>query len=169
MNEIDVLKSVVSNMNKVNGADVRFYPGSDQDINEYLSASDNNKYPLIYLITPYTLGDGVINSGKMVFIIAVNNRSTSMPNTNRASLTLPILLNIYEDFKKQLKFNSYISLEFENITRTTYFGYKINSNEKNSYKYASSEKHSVIDIWDALRVEIKDIKFNFNQNCIKNE
>jgi hypothetical protein len=155
MNELTILKDVVSQMKQLDGKTVKFYYGTELDINGYLSQSDGNKYPLIYLITPYTLTDGFINDGDLTFVIAIRNMEVSMPNTKRAELTFPILYELYKDFKKKLNFNSFVTIEDDKIRRTTYFGYKINKNEKNE----------TIDIWDALSVRVENIKFKLNSNC----
>jgi len=155
MNELTILRDVVSEMKQLDGKSVKFYYGTEMDINGYLSQSDGNKYPLIYLITPYTLTDGFINDGDLTFIIAIRNMEVSMPNTKRAELTFPILYELYEDFKKRLNFNGFVTIEDDKIRRTTYFGYKINKNEKNE----------TIDIWDALSIRVENIKFKLNSNC----
>jgi hypothetical protein len=155
MNELTILKDVVSEMEQLDGKSVKFYYGTESDINGYLSQSDGNKYPLIYLITPYVLTDGFINDGNLTFVIAIRNMEVSMPNTKRAELTFPILYELYKDFKKKLNFNGFVTIEDDKISRTTYFGYKINKNEKNE----------TIDIWDALSIRVENIKFKLNNNC----
>lgn len=155
MNELLLLKNIVSSMDKIDDKSIKFYYGTEIDINGYLNNSDGNKYPLIYLITPYSLKDGFESTGNLTFVIALRNTNYNMPNTKRAEITFPVLYEIYEDFKKHLNFNNFITINEENIERTTFFGYSIFRNEDNE----------AIDVWDAFKVKINNIKFNFKNNC----
>lgn len=147
-----------------------FFYGTVEDLNAFLKVNKNkNVYPLVYMITPYTITGYNFKTARLSFIIAVNNANINMSNKER----LITVFNKYiyptrDNIIKAINYSGATEIiNIEDITEKLYFRYMVNKEKASSGSNTGNFTGTTIDIWDAIRIELQ-IKFSCNGNVKNN-
>jgi hypothetical protein len=137
----------------------KFHWGDEQELNRYIQVKKENSYPLIWLLPTSERYEGssfqnVIKDCS--FVIATRETRKELFNDQRYIKTFDLVLNPLVDYLVQGLTTSNISDRDEN--------------EFDLFKHpnysAESEENGTIDIWDAIKLDIR-VKFKDNINCLK--
>ena len=135
--------------------DVRFDWGTQKDLNKWLKLNrNNNKYPLIWLLTPVSdTGDEDTIQGDYTLILATLNKDVDMGNRERSRRSFTLVLNpLYNNVIKALEKGSSIDFIGEQ-TKTNFYNYS-----------EDDESHEFTEIWDVIKLELS---IGINKNCLK--
>lgn len=135
------------------------------EVTRNLSAKDggittkNKKYPLIWLVVPYTVVETLIGGGceikGMQIIIATVTKQASTTPDRYATNFIPRLYPIYDELRKQIDKSGYfIDLDFDNVHERVdqpYWDGKENSSSGNLFG----------DFIDAI--QLKNIRLKVNE------
>lgn len=137
----------------------KFHWGDEQELNRYIELQKENSYPLIWLLPSVDNHNGSKYQKldkECSFIIATRETRKELFNDQRYIKSFDLVLNPLADYLVHGLTTSNISERIENDFDLF----------KHPNYSAVSEKNGTIDIWDAIKLDIK-IRFKNNINCLK--
>ena len=142
-------------------ANAKFHWGDENELNRYIQLKKDDSYPLVWLLPS---ADNYSDEGSnnqdvekdCSFIIATRETRKELFNDQRYIKTFDLVLNPLTDYLIQGLTNS-------NITERVGTEFSIYKHPNYS---AESEDNATIDIWDAIKLDIK-VRFKDNIECLK--
>ena len=136
----------------------RFHWGDEKELNRYIQMKKEDSYPLIWLLPSpdiYIGGRLQFVSKECSFVIATRETRTDLFNDQRYTKTFEHVLNpLVNNLVYGLSKSSISEIDGEN-TLSIY---------KHPNYSAESEENGTIDVWDAIKLEVK---IKFRENCLK--
>ena len=139
-----------------------FHWGDELELGKYIKLRDGAAYPLIWLLpgedTYISKGGARYNKVERIcsFVLATRETRKELLNTERYRRSYDIVLNPLLDYLLTCLTKSNIVEQLDNefiVLREPNYS-------------AESEKNATIDIWDAIKFDIK-LRFKDNINCLK--
>lgn len=140
-------------------AKAKFHWGDEKELNRYIQLKKEDSYPLIWLLPSPDIYTGAYYQKvekDCTFIIATREVRKDLFNDQRYIKTFDLVLN-------PLTANLIQGLTSSNISDR--IGSDIEINKYPNYS-ADSENNGTIDLWDAVKLEIK-VLFLDNRPCLK--
>jgi len=147
-------------LNKNTAVKPKFHWGDEMELNRYIQLNKENSYPLIWLLPSNDnyLGTRYENLIKdCSFVIATRETRKELFNDQRYIRSFDLVLN-------PLTKNLVYGLTHSNISERE--GQDGFTSFKHPNYSADSESNGTIDIWDAVKLDIR-IKFKDNIECLK--
>ena len=158
----DIIKGIPEiQINSTLLAKANFHWGDEQELNRYIQLKKENSYPLIWLL-PSTDNYNDEGSNKetvikdCTFVIATREIRKDLFNDQRYLKTFEVVLNPLTEYLVK-------GLTKSNITNR--IGTEFDIFKHPNYS-AESEENGTIDIWDAIKLDIK-VEFKNNRECLK--
>lgn len=125
-----------------------------------VTAFANLKFPLVWLVQPYTIQKGVPGyfgkTSLRVFII--QETEATLKATERMNQTFkPVIYPIYREFIKKLEATTNI------FTGDEYTGFSHNVTDR--YYWGKEQKDILFDVFDCMEINNLKIRISDNQNC----
>jgi hypothetical protein len=154
----DILRGIVNQFPSIsiNGTDYNCYFGfgNETELNRYITKSNSNNYPLVWLLPSddnYNF-DSNETAKNISVIIATLERREELMNPERYGASFNYILNPLTDYLIQgLRNSNTTTVTSSNITITKFPNY-------------TESDGSVIDKWDAVRINCEVL---FNNFCLK--
>lgn len=136
----------------------RFHWGDELELVKFIKLKKTDSYPLIWLLPSTDVYSGIRNQyveKDCSFVIATREVRQDLLNTERYQLSFDKVLNPLAKYLVK-------GMSTSNVTEKAEEGFDIFKHPNYS---ADSEENGTIDMWDALKLDIR-VKF-YGDKCIK--